>query len=69
MLGDVCVCVRMCGVGGDLGFKVILLESVVKAWWIHTDGQAQMNRDDCGPVEILSQKLCKRYMDVHAIPL
>lgn len=31
--------------------------------------QRQTERDDCGSVEILSQKLCKRYMDVHTIPL
>lgn len=60
--------------GGGLGVKVILLESVFKSWvdthcWPSSNGQAE--RDYCGDVEILSHKLCKRYMDmdIHTIPL
>lgn len=62
----VCMCLLVCGErGGDLGVKVIPLESVFKA---RVDTQAQTDRDDCGLVEILSQKLCKTYKDIHAIP-
>lgn len=51
--------------GGDLGVKLILLESVFKSWvetrcWPSSDGQAV-----CDHMEILSQTLCKSHEHGH----